>query len=64
MHMADALLSPVIGGAMWLASGAAIAHPGHGALQIHWHLDDMLWAAIGGLALVGIVLLVRKVLKR
>ena len=25
MHMADALLSPVIGGAMWLGSGAAIA---------------------------------------
>jgi len=47
-----------------VASGAALAHPGHGALEIHWHLDDIAWAAIGALALVGIVLLVRKVLKR
>jgi hypothetical protein len=47
-----------------LASGTVLAHPGHGALEIHWHLDDIAWAAIGALALVGIVLLVRKVLKR
>ena len=47
-----------------LASGAALAHPGHGALEIHWHLDDIAWAAIGALALVGMVLLVRKVLQR
>lgn len=26
MHMADALLSPAVGGAMWLASGAALAY--------------------------------------
>ncbi|CAA6604122.1 Cobalamin (Vitamin B12) biosynthesis CbiM protein [Rhodospirillaceae bacterium LM-1] len=26
MHMADALLSPAVGGAMWVVSGAAIAH--------------------------------------
>ncbi|MBF0354921.1 MAG: energy-coupling factor ABC transporter permease [Alphaproteobacteria bacterium] len=26
MHMADALLSPVVGGGLWLASGAAIAY--------------------------------------
>ena len=47
-----------------VASGAALAHPGHGALEIHWHVDDMVWVAIGALALVAIVLLVRKVLKR
>jgi hypothetical protein len=47
-----------------VASGAALAHPGHGALEMHWHLDDMAWAAIGAVALLGIVLLVRKVLKR
>ena len=46
------------------ASSSALAHPGHGALEIHWHLEDMVWAAIGALALVAIVLLVRKVLKR
>jgi hypothetical protein len=46
------------------ASGAALAHPGHGALEIHWHFDDMAWVAVGALALAGIVLLVRKALKR
>ena len=47
-----------------IASGAARAHPGHGALEIHWHLDDLLWVAVGGLALVAIVYLVRRALKR
>ena len=42
----------------------ALAHPGHGALEVHWHLDDLAWAALGALALVGIVLLVRKALTR
>jgi len=46
------------------ASGAALAHPGHGALEIHWHPDDLVWAAVGALALAGIVLLVRRLLKR
>jgi heme/copper-type cytochrome/quinol oxidase subunit 3 len=45
-------------------TASALAHPGHGALEIHWHLDDIVWAAIGAFALVGIVLLVRKALKR
>ena len=42
----------------------ALAHPGHGALEIHWHLDDLAWVALGAFALVGIILLVRKALKR
>jgi cobalt/nickel transport system permease protein len=29
MHMADALLSPTVGGAMWLAAGAAISYSSH-----------------------------------
>jgi len=47
-----------------LASGTVLAHPGHGALEIHWHFDDVAWAAVGALALAGIALLVRKALKR
>ena len=55
-------ISPFL--SLLLASGAALAHPGHGALEVHWHPDDIAWAAIGVLALVGIVLLVGKMLKR
>ena len=43
---------------------AALAHPGHGALEVHWHLDDLAWVALGAIVLVGIVLLLRKALKR
>jgi len=42
----------------------ALAHPGHGALEIHWHLDDIAWAALGAFILVGIFLLLRAALKK
>ena len=44
--------------------GAAFAHPGHGALEIHWHLEDVAWVALGAVVLVCIGLLIRKALKR
>ncbi len=47
-----------------LASGAALAHPGHGALEIHWHADDLLWAALGAAVVAGVVILVRRKSKR
>ena len=37
MHMADALISPEVGGAMWLASGAAIVHCSR---KVNERLDD------------------------
>ena len=49
---------------LFLLPFAALAHPGHGALEIHWHLDDLAWVALGGAALAALVLLVRKALKR
>jgi len=49
---------------LFLLPVPALAHPGHGALEIHWHLDDLAWAALGAFVLVGIVLLLRKALKK
>jgi cobalt/nickel transport system permease protein len=37
MHMADALLSPAVGGTMWVATAATIAYCGR---QVQRHLDD------------------------
>ena len=50
--------------ALFFIPVVALAHPGHGALEIHWHLDDLAWVALGALALGVVVLLVRKALKR
>ena len=47
-----------------LVSGVALAHPGHGALEIHWHADDLAWAALGAAVVVGIVVFVRRKTKR
>lgn len=47
-----------------LASGAALAHPGHGALEVHWHADDLMWAALGAAVVAGVVFLVRRKSKR
>jgi cobalt/nickel transport system permease protein len=44
MHMADALLSPVVGGAMWLVAGAAIAVS---ARRLHQRADDELVPLMG-----------------
>ena len=45
-------------------SGAAIAHPGHGALQVHWHMDDLALIALGVAAVVGVVYFLKKKQKR
>ena len=45
-------------------SNAAFAHPGHGALEVHWHFEDLALAALGIVAVSGLVFLLRKVLKR
>lgn len=47
-----------------LSSGAALAHPGHGALEVHWHADDLAWAALGAAVVAGIVFYVRRKSKR
>jgi cobalt/nickel transport system permease protein len=44
MHMADALLSPAVGGAMWLASGAALAYS---ARRVRAQGDDRLVPLMG-----------------
>ena len=44
MHMADALLSPAVGGAMWLASAAALAVA---ARQLRTRADDRLVPLMG-----------------
>ncbi len=44
MHMADALLSPAVGGAMWLASAAALAVS---ARRLRTHADDRLVPLMG-----------------
>jgi len=47
-----------------LSSGAALAHPGHGAFEIHWHADDLVWAALAAAVVAGIVVLVRRKSKK
>ena len=42
-------------------SSAALAHPGHGALEIHWHPGDLVWVV---LAIVCIAFLVKKASKK
>lgn len=44
MHMADALLSPTVGGAMWLASAAALAYS---AWRVRARADDRLVPLMG-----------------
>jgi hypothetical protein len=44
-----------------VCSSAAFAHPGHGALEVHWHFDDLVWLAI---AFALVVFLIRKALKK
>jgi uncharacterized membrane protein YeaQ/YmgE (transglycosylase-associated protein family) len=46
------------------ASGAALAHPGHGALEVHWHADDLIWAVLGAAVVAGVVAFVRRKSKR
>ena len=45
-------------------SGSVLAHPGHGALEVHWHLEDVALAVLGFLVVSLLVFFVRKALKR
>ena len=47
MHMADALLSPAVGGAMWAASAGTIAYC---AKKVRTELDDRKVPLMGVLA--------------
>ena len=47
-----------------LVSSPALSHPGHGALAVHWHLDDLAWVLLGALAVLGVAFLVAKRWKR
>ena len=50
--------------ALLLFSSPAFAHPGHGALEIHWHGEDIALAVLGFLAFFLIVYFIRKALKK
>jgi len=46
--------------ALLLFSSSVLAHPGHGALEIHWHFEDLVFIVLGVLVLF----LVKKALKK
>jgi hypothetical protein len=39
--------------ALLLFSSSAFAHPGHGALEIHWHTGDLIWFLAGAFVVIG-----------
>jgi hypothetical protein len=41
-------------------STSVFAHPGHGALEIHWHVEDLLALVALGVAIVAFVVYVVK----
>jgi LPXTG-motif cell wall-anchored protein len=47
-----------------LFPASVLAHPGHGALEMHWHADDLVLALLGAVVVAGIVFFVRKKSKR
>jgi len=49
---------------LFLSAGAALAHPGHGALEIHRHAGDIAWALLGAAAVAGVFILLRRKSKR
>jgi len=49
---------------LFLLSGAALAHTGHGALEIHWHADDLVWMLLGAVAVFGAGFLLGKRTRR
>jgi len=38
--------------ALLLFSSSVFAHSGHGALEIHWHTEDLIWFLLMGAAVV------------
>jgi len=50
--------------ALGFFSSTVFAHPGHGALDIHWHAGDIGLAVLAAVVFFLIVFLVRKALKR
>jgi hypothetical protein len=39
---------------LFLSSGAALAHPGHGAPSVHGHPSEWIWPVLG-LAVAGLI---------
>ena len=39
--------------ALLLFSSSAFAHPGHAALEIHWHMEDLVWFLVGAAVVLG-----------
>jgi LPXTG-motif cell wall-anchored protein len=39
--------------ALLLFSSSAFAHPGHGALEIHWHTESLIWFLVGAVVVLG-----------
>jgi hypothetical protein len=47
-----------------IPAGSALAHPGHGALDLHWHADDLVWMLLGAVAVFGAGFLLGKRTRR
>jgi heme/copper-type cytochrome/quinol oxidase subunit 3 len=43
-----------------LLSSPVFAHPGHAALEIHWHLDDIAWVLLAALVVLGVGYLIAR----
>ena len=46
--------------ALLFFSSSALAHPGHGALEIHWHIEDLALMALFIAAVAGLVYVLKK----
>ena len=46
--------------ALLLFSSSALAHPGHGALELHWHAGDLVWILAGAVAVLGARYVIRR----
>lgn len=50
--------------ALLLFSSCAFAHPGHGALEIHWHAENLIWFLVGAVVAIGAGYVIQKRKKR
>ena len=39
--------------ALLLFSSSVLAHSGHGALEIHWHTEHLIWFLMGAVVVLG-----------
>jgi hypothetical protein len=49
--------------ALLLFSSSALAHPGHGALEIHWHAEDLIWFLVGAAVVIGAAYVIKSTKK-